>query len=710
MNESVTKLPGVGPRRAEALAKLGIRTIEDLLRHYPRRYEDRRKAVPVSSLVDGAPALTRVCVYRVAPPPAFARGGMAPRIPMKVFCRDESGEMTLLFFNARWLTRAFQVGAEYWVYGTAHRELTGTWMAHPDFEPAASGGAEDEGPDAGARGAGIAPVYPLTAGISQKYLRGLVRAALPSAGHLPEILPQTITSGRRLAPGPYALKHIHFPEDEHALNAAKYRLVYEEFFLMQIRLLYVRRGAGAGAEAGVSTCKRGLGLSDAAALFPYELTGAQRRVIEEVRLGMAQAAPMNRLIQGDVGSGKTAVAVAAAYFAARSGFQTAIMAPTEILAAQHYKEFERLLGGAGIRVALITAGLSSAQKNEAREGLRTGGIDIAVGTHALIEPDISFAGLGLVITDEQHRFGVRQRLLLRQKGESADTLVMTATPIPRTLALMLYADLDLSVLDEIPPGRKPVATRFIDSAKRDAAYDFAGREISGGRQVYVVASMIGDEEAAEEAESFPGAPEDAGSLEGEALGLSTALGLAEEMAERFPGRSVACLHGRLKSEQKEDIMARFAGGLIDILVSTVVIEVGVNVPNATIMIVENAERFGLAQLHQLRGRVGRGAAKSYCVLVSDSKAELSTRRLETLAREKDGFRIAELDLSLRGPGDLFGVRQHGLPEFKIADTAKHMDILLKANKDARALLEGDPGLGREENAALRRFVDMGLAE
>jgi len=691
--DPVTSLPGVGVRRAETLSKLEIRSIEDLIRHYPKRYEDRRQPTPVNSLRDGEAALVRVCVRHVVHAPSRKYGGAMPRIPMKVVCGDDSGEMTLLFFNARYLAHAFREGAEYWVYGTARVGLAGVSMAHPDFDEAAREDSGD-GIQAVDAGAGIVPVYPLTAGLTQKFMRTLIRAAIPAVERMDEFIPEYVLEERRLAPIGYALKHIHFPEDGHALNAAKYRLIYEELFLLQAKLLYAR-GSARGANKRAPVCVPDTGVFDAAGLFDFELTGAQRRVIEEIRLDMSASAPMNRLLQGDVGSGKTAVAAAAAMFAAGAGLQAAIMAPTEILAAQHFLEFERLFLKSGIRTALLTASISAAQRRETLEGLKTGEILIVTGTHALIGPEVVFHRLGLVVTDEQHRFGVRQRLRLREKGEEPDALVMTATPIPRTLALMLYADLDVSILDEAPPGRKPVSTRFIDSSKRDAAYEFAEREMNAGRQVYVVAPSIGDGEDAMPDEADRPLEEDA---------LKSAVGLFEELTARFPHRRVGLMHGRMKSGQKDESMRAFAAGETDLLVSTVVIEVGVNVPNATLMVIENSERFGLAQLHQLRGRVGRGAAKSYCVLISDSKSELSVKRGETLALEHDGLRIAELDLTLRGPGDLFGVRQHGLPELRLADPVKHIDILQKANNDAQGLLKRDPGLMSPEHTVLRRMV------
>ena len=688
----ITKLPGVGLRRAEILGKLEIKTINDLLRHYPRRYEDRRLPVSVSALADGEAALVRVSVLRLIESPDFVRRGGSKKIPMKVICSDGSGELTLLFFNARWLARAFHVSAEYFVYGTARRDFAGVSMAHPDFER-----IQDEGDEA-AEGAGIIPIYPLTAGVTQKYLRGLMRSALSYAERevsFFEVIPAPLCASRRLAPLSYALSNIHFPAGEEEFKEARYRLIYEEFFLLQLRLLYARSKTGL-EEEGERTCSEEISETAAYSLFPFELTGAQLRAISEIYSDMSTTSPMHRLLQGDVGSGKTAVAAAAALYAARSGFQTAVMAPTEILATQHLKEFLEFFKGSDISLALLTSGLTPAQRREALVGLESGSINIAIGTHALIEPDVKFLNLGLVVTDEQHRFGVRQRLRLREKGRAPDTLVMTATPIPRTLALMLYADLDVSVLDEMPPGRKIVSTRFINSSRRDEAYEFAEGEMAAGRQVYVVAPRIGDED-----EEDGGDAGDGGDGGGD---MATVLGLTEELAGRFPDRRIAAMHGRFKAGEKDEIMRGFMAGEIDMLVSTVVIEVGVNVPNATVMIIENSERFGLAQLHQLRGRVGRGAEKSYCVLISDSKSELAIKRGETLERENDGFKIAELDLVLRGPGDLFGVRQHGIPSLKIADPARHMEVLKQTNEDVRELLERDPGLELLENAVLNNLI------
>ncbi|MDR1797568.1 MAG: ATP-dependent DNA helicase RecG [Clostridiales Family XIII bacterium] len=688
----VASLPGVGPKKAAQLQALGITDVGTLLRHFPRRYEDRRKLFSVRELLDpafpdGAPAFLHVTVTGVTAPP-FSRGGRS-KIPLRVRAGDATGSLTVLFFGAAYLRNAFEAGASYWLYGPVRRDLAGPVMAHPEFGRLVEGGEES--------GGGIVPVYGLTAGISQKFLRGLVRHALdgwqPDAPGFPEILPPGLLSNNNLAPAGVALPAIHFPKDEHALKSAQYRFVFEELFLLQAGLLWIRGKQGEGAGGIRFPAEPALAAFEA--LLPFALTGAQRRAASEVYAGMEGPGAMHRLLQGDVGSGKTAVAMAGCFKAARSGYQSVLMAPTEILAAQHFAEFSRVLAGRA-RVDFLSSGLTAKEKAAVKERLLAGEVDILVGTHAVLEPDVAFRSLGFVVTDEQHRFGVAQRLRLREKGGAAapDVLVMSATPIPRTLALILYGDLDVSVLDELPPGRKPVETRFVDSSKRDAAYDFCGKQLAKGRQAYVVAPMIA--EGAEEEALLGGAP-------GE--GIKTAEGLFAELSQRFCGYRVGLLHGDMKPREKDEVMRAFAAGEIQVLCATVVIEVGVNVPNATVMIVENAERFGLAQLHQLRGRVGRGAAKSYCVLLSDSRSELARKRGETLAATNDGFAIAEMDLELRGPGDFFGVRQHGLPELKIADLAKHLKVVQKVSAEAKALFAEDPGLAAPEHARLRAYLE-----
>jgi ATP-dependent DNA helicase RecG len=774
LSQPVTALAGVGPKKAVRLKTLRIETVGDLLHHYPRRYEDRRNARRIADLfpngsggfgaadaedaaggalgvagsgasdapgrsgsagaTDGESVLVRAHVESVSIPPYSAR--KLTRAPMKVRVGDGSGVMQLIFFNYQYLKNAFETGREYLFYGSVRRESGGLTMVHPDFEPA-------DGKNA-ASGFGIVPVYGLTAGIVQKYLRGLVRQALDACAYAHgadgadsslgvgiggrfgsdgmgtgsadsmEILPESVARQNKLAPAGYALAHIHFPANEQTFRAARYRLVFEELFLLQAGLLRIRKRQARESD--------GIVFADFpadvfAAVLPFEMTGAQKRATEEIYADMERPVAMHRLLQGDVGSGKTAVAMAACFKAAGSGYQSVLMAPTEILAAQHHAEFSRVLGKAS-RVGFLAAGLAPKEKSSVKERLKAGEIDILIGTHAVIEQDVAFARLGLVVTDEQHRFGVNQRLRLQEKGAVPDVLVMTATPIPRTLAMILYGDLDVSVLDEMPPGRKPVTTRFVGSEKREPVYDFAEKQMRKGRQVFVVAPQIEEDEfnnnnnnnnetedrseagwgasSANRSEGAPHAPSAA---------LRSAEGLAAELGTRFPAFRVGMLHGAMKQAEKDCVMRDFADKTIDMLVCTVVVEVGINVPNATMMIVENAERFGLAQLHQLRGRVGRGAEKSFCVLISDSRSELARKRGETLEATNDGFRIAEIDLELRGPGDLFGVRQHGLPELKIADLAKHLRVVRIVNREATALFQADPFLDAPENARLRDALD-----
>ena len=588
----------------------------------------------------------------------------------------------------------FAEGTCYLFFGTIHIGMNGASMSHPDFEMIES--------EELAQGTGLVPVYPLTAGITQKMMRALTKHAMPAADATPEVIPEKIVVSRHLAPPSYAFRHIHFPENEHNLKSSRYRLIYEELFLLQAGLFYIR-SRGSQRKTAVSTKDSKTQLIDSdevskefAGLLTYKLTGAQQRSTAEIYADIQADRPMARLLQGDVGSGKTAVAMAAALLAARMGKQTLYMAPTEILASQQYAEFERVFEKAGLKVGYLVSGLTAAEKNSVKNDLATGTINILVGTHALLEEDVRPACLGLAITDEQHRFGVAQRLKLQEKNTKnpINVLVMTATPIPRTLAMLLYGDLDSSVLDEMPPGREPVKTHLAGSKKRDATYDFAEKVMEKGHQVYVVAPAIEETEEDEAGRSFI-----------EESGLKTVTGIAEELSKRFPNHCVSALHGRMKPVEKDEIMARFSAGEINLLVSTTVVEVGVNVPNATLMIVENAERFGLAQLHQLRGRVGRGSKKSHCILISDSDSELAVKRSEALESTNDGFRIAEMDLLLRGPGDLFGVRQHGLPELKIADPAKHLEVVREAGEDVKAIFAEDPLLEAQEYAALRKRLN-----
>ena len=515
----------------------------------------------------------------------------------------------------------------------------------------------------------IMPVYPLTAGISQLTMTRSVEQGLAACRDLlPDPLPDEVRRDHQLCHTGYAYDQIHFPDDENTLAIARRRLAFEELFLLAIGMQVLSRRR----EELSCVPLRDLDLTAFYGSLPFSLTGAQQRAVDEILADLASGRPMNRLVQGDVGSGKTMVAAAAMVCAARSGRQTALMAPTEILAEQHYKGLAPLLEGLGIPCALLTGAARAKERRAVLEGLESGWLQAVIGTHALISPDVTYRDLGLVVTDEQHRFGVGQRSALSAKGERPHLLVMSATPIPRTLALMIYGDLDVSVIDELPPGRQRIDTFAVTGAYRPRIYKFLAREIAAGRQAYMICSMV-EENGADDRKAV----------------TEYARVLQEQV---FPQLRVACVHGRMKGREKEAVMTAFAGGEADILVSTTVVEVGVDVPNATVMVIEDADRFGLSQLHQLRGRVGRGKHKSYCVLITDNRSEETLARMRVMTQTGDGFRIAEEDLRLRGPGDFFGRRQHGLPALKVADLSWDMALLKEAQQAARALLDRDPGL------------------
>jgi ATP-dependent DNA helicase RecG len=677
-------LRGVGPKKAATLSESGIATVSDLLYSFPRTYEDRRNRLSISSLREGAPAAFTGKVLSVSQKGARFGGR---KIPFIVLIGDDTGAVEAVFFNAGYMDRIFTPGRSFVFFGTPQRSRGRLQVIHPDFDA-----AED---DLEYSGHPIMPVYALKRGLTQKDMRRWRETALPAAALVEEYLPERMIREEKLCGISQALRDIHFPPDKDSLKQARYRLVFEELLMLQTGLLRLKLGRESGQIGEPKTA--GVTVDDFASLLPFSMTGAQRRVTEEVFDDMASGRPMNRLVQGDVGSGKTAVDAAAVYMAVRSGYQAVLMAPTEILARQHYEGLSAMFGDV-LSVALFTSGMTAAARREALEGIASGQTDFAVGTHALIQPDVEFHRLGLVITDEQHRFGVNQRIALAQKGvageqssggASPDVLVMTATPIPRSLAFVLYGDLDISVIDEMPPGRRRIATKAVSGAKREDVYAFVKSETEKGGQAYVVAPLI----------------EDRDEQDGAIADMRSAESIHAELEKKFPDCYVSLLHGRMKQADKDEVMATFAAGDIDILVSTVVIEVGVNVPNATVMVIENAERFGLAQLHQLRGRVGRGRAQSYCVLVTDSQSEDAISRAELMTETDDGFRIAEMDLSMRGPGELFGVRQHGVPALRIADLAKHVRVAERTKAVARDLLADDPMLVKPENRALGDRVE-----
>jgi ATP-dependent DNA helicase RecG len=680
----VSAMKGVGGVREAALARLGVRSLGDLLRHWPRGYEDRRDRRTIAALTPETNAVVRATVVSVEKgDPHIPRGGKK-RPPLKLLVRDDTGVLEIVFFGASYRANAFRRDEEYVFCGAVTRGTRALRMLHPDFSRADEDGGRD-----------ILPVYPLTAGLRQRNLRRWTEELLASVDDLPEGLPAATIARNKLCGIGYALKNIHYPEDMRRLREAKYRLVFEELLALQTGLLLLkdengREGRGIAFKGGADTARF-------VETLPFALTGAQRRTLAEIERDMESSRVMNRLVQGDVGSGKTVVAAAAMYKAVKSGYQAVIMAPTETLAKQHLQEFEKLFGAHGVRTGFLSGAVKGEERRLLLEKTAEGEIDILIGTHALLQPDVSCGRLGLVVTDEQHRFGVRQRVGLAKKGRDPDILIMTATPIPRTLALILYGDLDVSVMDERPPGRKPVVTTAVDESGREAAYRLLRKELRAGHQAYVVAALIEDSDG---------------------LALRSATGLHGELSAYFREYAVALIHGRMRQAEKDAVMASFCAGETQVLVSTVLIEVGLNVPNATVMVIENAERFGLAQLHQLRGRVGRGADKSYCVLITGAAAAAhagredvseAAERARVMVSTDDGFEIAEKDLELRGPGEFFGLRQHGLPQLRIADLAKHVKVLYAVKAEAEKLLADDPRLEKPENAALKASVDVFFA-
>ena len=684
----LTDFPGVGEVRAKALARLGLHTAGDLVGYFPRSYEDRRERCTIA----GAPLDQPVCVeVMLAEEPRLMnirRGLDVTRIKVV----DHTSAMLVSFFNQGYLRQALHRGEEYILYGKV--ELVGNHrqMTNPHFEPAAR-------PRFTGR---IMPVYPLTAGITNHLLAGLVERALEELPPVEESLPEAFRARHRLAGAAESYRAIHFPEDEAALEAARRRFAFEELFYLSLglALLRERRSRGAGPSFPEADPAGFYGL------LPFSLTAAQRRAAEEAAADLRSPRPMNRLVQGDVGSGKTAVAAACAWMAHQAGWQSAMMAPTELLAQQHFHTLTALLEPAHMTVGLLTGSMRAAEKRKVLSALQSGDIHLVVGTHALLSQGVEFRRLGLVITDEQHRFGVDQRAALAAKantpGDPADAapeenfspnvLVMSATPIPRTLALIIYGDLDVSVIDELPPGRKPVQTFLIGESKRQRLYGFVRAQVQEGRQVYLVCPAV---------EENPDGAWDLKAVN------EYARVLREEV---FPDLRVGLVHGKLKARDKEAAMAAFTAGETDVLVSTTVIEVGVDVPNASLIVIENADRYGLSQLHQLRGRVGRGQHQSWCILVSDNRSPDTRVRLKVLTETTDGFKIAEEDLKLRGPGDFFGARQHGLPALRVANLNTDTRVLKEAQEAAAGLLAEDPDLSRPEHRPLlervRRLFDQ----
>lgn len=665
LDTNIRMLKGVGNQRAQALEKLGIRTFGDLLIHFPRSYIDLSQPYAILDAPTGEACAVMAQITRKSTEIRL-RGGLNM---YKATAEDESGSMELVFFNTRYTFDALEFDTPYLFYGRMEGNLLKRSMNSPAVYPSAS-----DTP--------FIAVYPLTAGLTAKVIAGLVRQALEFLPAFPDNLPLKVRERYGLAEIAYAIQTIHCPSDLSGLEQARKRLMFEELFTLAV-------GVGL-LKSRTCVCQaspmQAYSMQPFYDALPFSLTGAQQRAIAELTSDMQKPIPANRLVQGDVGSGKTMVAAAGAYFAFRSGAQSAIMAPTELLARQHYDGLSSLCGKLGMRTGLLTGSMTAAQKRTVREQLISGEIDLCIGTHALISDGVEFRNLALVITDEQHRFGVLQRTALQKKGSHAHTLVMSATPIPRTLALMVYGELDISVIDELPPNRQPVTTYKISSGKRERAFGFIRKHLDRGLQAYIVCPLVEQGE--------------------EDTGLRAAAEYMEELRDKhFTDYQVGLLHGKMKASEKEHAMASFKEGGIQLLVSTTVVEVGVDVPNAVIMMVENAERFGLSQLHQLRGRVGRGKEQSYCILLSDSRNEATLERLKMMCKTNNGFEIAEYDLKTRGPGNFLGQEQHGLPQLRIADLTSDIGLIEQAQNAAKELLAQDPLLSAPEHVSLKKAVD-----
>ena len=668
LSKDVKYIKGVGPNRVQLLNRVGIFTLNDLITYFPRDYEDRSKPKEIYECIDGEEALIEAVVTTRMAQIRLKRNTM-----YRITVRDETATCTITWFNQSYLKNIFKVGQKYKFYGKISKKENKFEMTSPVFD------SEEKENNTGK----IIPIYPLTYNLSQNIIRRIIENGLKEIdGNIEETLPEYLIKEYNLYGLEEAIKKIHFPEQFEDFNKARKRLVFEELLAMQLALLELKNNYSTDTK-GIQFSKEAK-MSEIINTLPFNLTKAQLRVLEEIDNDMESDKPMNRLLQGDVGSGKTVVAMIAAYKAVKSGYQAAIMAPTAILASQHLESFEELLEGQGIKCELLISSVTKKKKEELRERLANGEIDILIGTHAMLEDNVVFKNLGLVVTDEQHRFGVKQRTTIVEKGEHPDVIVMTATPIPRTLALILYGDLDISIIDELPPNRKQIETYAVRKSLSNRVNNFIKDQIKQGRQAYVVCPLV---------------------EENEEMDLKSVEALYKTYKEEtFKDFNVAYLHGKMKAKEKDVIMNDFKDGKIDILISTTVIEVGVNVPNSSIMVVENAERFGLAQLHQLRGRVGRGEYQSYCILKYEGNSDTIRERMKVMVDTNDGFVISEKDLELRGSGDFFGTEQHGLPAFKIANLFTDMPILKAVQSLAIKILSEDPKLEKTENKPLKNLI------
>lgn len=676
LNKPIQYLKGVGESRARLLHKLNIYNIYDMVYHFPRDYEDRSSKKKIYQLQDGESCTFEGIVFSKVQEMRIRKG----LIIYKVVIKDDTGSITATWFNQKYIKNTITVGKQYLFYGKVNQKYGKLEVLDPIFE--------DADTQVKRHTCQIIPIYPSTSSLSQKVIQSIVRNALDEIdAKLEEILPLYIRERFNLAEINYAIQSIHFPKTVESFEFARKRLVFEELLVLQLGLLKIKKSFHS-EDKGICF-KKMPQLKELIDSLPFKLTNAQEKVLDEILNDMKGPKPMSRLVQGDVGSGKTIVAVLALFNAVLNGYQGALMAPTEILAEQHYISLKSLLETFNIKTGLLVGSLSSKQKEVMLDDIKNGRIDIVIGTHAVIEDKVAFDKLGVVITDEQHRFGVRQRSALSQKGFNPDVVVMTATPIPRTLALILYGDLDISIINELPPGRKKIETYAVNNSMRDRINTFIKKEIDSGRQAYIVCPLIEDSEV---------------------ISAKSVTEHYEYLQNDFKDYKIGYLHGKMKPKEKEEIMKDFRDKKVDILVSTTVIEVGVNVPNASIMVIENSERFGLAQLHQLRGRVGRGEHQSYCILFFESGSKVTRERMKVMTKTNDGFIIAEKDLEIRGPGEFFGTRQHGLPDLKIANLFKDIDVLKQVQELCIEILNNDNSLTKPEHQVIKKRVSEKLVQ
>lgn len=663
LERSVVYVKGVGSKRAELFEKVGVSTVYDLLQYCPRDYIDLSAPCEIKNAQGEDPLVIRARVVKKMPPARIRKGLTV----CKAVFTDDTDDITVTLYNQEYLFASLKEGEDYILYGKVAGNMVRREMNSPMVFSAAS-------PDL------ILPVYPLTEGLSQNIIRKAVRGALDLVlGEVEDIMPQYVRDSCRMCSLACAWENIHFPKSLYGAHEARRRLIFDELLIHSLAIAYQRQNE----DSDSNYIMQAQPLEEFTSALPFTLTKTQLRSLNDCTVAMRGAHRMNRLIQGDVGCGKTVVAAGAAWFAYKNGYQSCVMAPTEILAAQHYKTFKSLLEPLGVRVALLTGSLTPKNKRVLKEQIAAGEFDVIVGTHALFSESTHFSDLALVITDEQHRFGVEQRAALSAKGRNPHRLVMSATPIPRTLALILYGDLDISVINELPVGRKPISTYAVTGKMRERAFGFVKKQLEMGRQGYVVCPMIDESES----------------------DLNDVTSYSQKLAQgAFADYKVGLLHGRMSAAEKEEVMNGFKRGEIDLLVATTVVEVGVDVPNAAVMVIENADRFGLSQLHQLRGRVGRGEWESFCILITDNTSPECVQRMKIISRTSDGFKIAEEDLKLRGPGDFFGTHQHGLPAFKLADLTRDMQLLQTAQQMSKSIIESDPQLKRADHRIMRELT------